>query len=75
MQRLRQETAEAEIALLHSQYYESAREFGSIVASYNKTQKESANKLHICTGGGPGIMEAANRGAFEAGDETIGFQY
>lgn len=68
-----QETADAKKALLHSQYYESAREFGSIVASYNKTQKESANKLHICTGGGPGIMEAANRGAFEAGDETIGF--
>ena len=66
-----QETADAKKALLHSQYYESAREFGSIVASYNKTQKESANKLHICTGGGPGIMEAANRGAAEAGAVSV----
>jgi uncharacterized protein (TIGR00730 family) len=67
------EKAKANKALLHSHYYESARKFGAIVAQYNATQDESSNKLHICTGGGPGIMEAANRGAFEAGDQTIGF--
>jgi uncharacterized protein (TIGR00730 family) len=60
-------------ALLHCKYYDSAREFGVIVAAYNATQSESRNKLHIATGGGPGIMEAASRGAFEAGDKTVGF--
>jgi len=65
--------AQAKQALLHCKYYDSAREFGALVAAYNATQSESRNKLHIATGGGSGIMEAANRGAFEAGDKTIGF--
>jgi uncharacterized protein (TIGR00730 family) len=68
-----EERDEAKKALNHCKYYDSAREFGAIVARYNATQVDGKNKLHIATGGGPGIMEAANRGAFENGDKTIGF--
>ena len=68
-----QAIAETKRALLYSKYYDSAREFGAIVARYNDTQTEDRNKLYVATGGGPGIMEAVNRGAFEAGDKSIGF--
>ncbi|MGP1628793.1 MAG: TIGR00730 family Rossman fold protein [Giesbergeria sp.] len=63
--------AVAERAVRNARYYEMAREFGSIVAKHSNAQ-ELANRLYVCTGGGPGIMEAANRGAHEAGALTVG---
>lgn len=55
----------------NAHYYEKARAFGRLVAEYS-AGKEPRDMLFVCTGGGPGIMEGANRGAHEAGGISVG---
>jgi uncharacterized protein (TIGR00730 family) len=64
---LRQKVTVARRALANSKYYEEARKLGGLISS--NTGKDM---LVVITGGGPGIMEAANRGAHDAGIPSIG---
>jgi len=62
----------ARLHLRLSKYYEDAVELSRLLTEWSVNAKDDTQSYYICSGGGPGIMEAANKGASVAGGKSIG---
>jgi uncharacterized protein (TIGR00730 family) len=66
-----QAITEAETLVRNARFYEQSRALAHLITKFS-ADRLNGRKFYICTGGGPGIMEAANRGASEAGGMSVG---
>jgi hypothetical protein len=66
------EVARGQQAVEWSRYYEEARELAGLLTKWSLTLGPTHDRFVVTSGGGPGIMEAANRGAADAGGKTVG---
>jgi hypothetical protein len=64
--------AQAEVRVQTARYYEDARELAERMTAWSRAIPGGKRRFIVCSGGGPGIMEAANRGASHAGGPSIG---
>ena len=71
-QKYEAELTKSRKAVEWARYYEEARELAKLLTRWSLTLQSDNHRFVVTSGGGPGIMEAANRGASEAGGKTIG---
>jgi uncharacterized protein (TIGR00730 family) len=70
--RFEQRLAKARAGIRLAHYYDASKQLAQKLTEWSQTIEPARKRFYICSGGGPGMMEAANRGSLDAGGESIG---